>query len=181
MKKLTFSFFVVVSCSLQPQERTNPDAAVIQGFQNRVAGYMKLHEAVKAELPKLKTTGSPEAIKRHEHQFAHKIREARLTARQGNLFTPEICAEFRGLIGNAMKGNAAHVEQSLKHAEPVHFKLRVNYSYPEGAPLQSMPPTLLLYLPKLPPELDYRVVGRDLVLRDTTGNLIVDLIPNALP
>ena|ERR1700682_2705677 len=173
---LALGLFVAV-----PQERTNPDAAVIQDFQNRVAGYMKLHEAVKAQLPKLKTTGSSENIERHGHQFARKIREARNTASQGDIFTPEIAAEFRRLIGNAMKGNATHVEQSLKHAEPVHLKLRVNYSYPAGVPLQSMPPTLLLYLPKLPPELDYRVVGHDLVLRDTTGNLIVDLIPNALP
>jgi len=97
-------------------------------------------------------------------------------------FAPEIAAEFRRLIGIAMKvPDTTHVQQSLKHAEPVRLKLRVNYSYPEGVPLQSMPSTLLMNLPKLPPELDYRVVGHDLVLRDTIGNLIVDLIPNAMP
>jgi len=124
------------------QEQANPDAAVLQDFQNRVAGYMKLHEAVKDELGKLKPTKSPEHIEHHEHQFAHKIREARLTARQGNIFTPEIATEFRRLIANAMKGNATHVQQSLKRAEPVRLKLRVNHSYPEGVPLQSMPPTM---------------------------------------
>src|SRR5258708_1484116 len=128
------------------QEPANPDPAVIQDFENRVAGYMKLHEAVKSELGKLKPTKSPEQIEHHEHQFAHKIREARHTARQGNIFTPAIITEFRRLIANAMKGNATHVEQSLKRPEPVHIKLRVNHSYPEGVPLQSMPPTLLLYL-----------------------------------
>ena len=164
------------------QERVNPDAAIIQDFQNRVAGYMKLHEAVKAELGKLKTTGSPEAIERHEHQFAHKIREARRTATQGAIFTPAITTEFRRLIGIAMKGSdATHVQQSLKHAEPNRLKLRVNHSYPEGVPLQSMPPTLLLNLPTLPKDLEYRIAGHDLVLRDATGNVIIDLIPNAIP
>ena len=93
---------------------------------------MKLHDAVKAELGMLKPTPSPEAIERYEHHFAHKIREARRTATQGAIFTPAITAEFRRVIGIAMKGaNATHVEQSLKHAEPVRLKLRVNYSYPE--------------------------------------------------
>ena len=163
------------------QDTPTPDAAVIQDFQNRVGGYMKLHEAVKSGLPKLKTTPSSGSIERHEKQFAHKIREARLNAQQGNIFTPPITTEFRRLIANAMKGNATHVTQSLKSAEPVQLKLHVNHSYPDGVPLQSMPPTLLFYLPKLPQDLDYRVIGHDLVLRDASGNLVVDLIPNALP
>src|SRR5258708_6667838 len=164
------------------QQRTNPDAALIQDFENRVVGYMKLHDAVKAELPKLKPTPSPEAIEHYERHFAHKIREARSTATQGNIFTVEIAAEFRRLIGIAMQGsNATHVQQSLKHAEPVQLKLRVNHPYPQGAPLQSMPPTLLLNLPKLPKDLDHRIAGHDLVLRDASGNVIVDLIPNAIP
>src|SRR6266850_524915 len=101
--------------SLQSQERAKPDAAAIQDFQNRVAGYMKLHEAVKKQLPRLKTTGSSGAIERHEQQFAHKIREGRLTASQGNIFAPEIAAEFRRLIGIAMKvPDTTHVQQSLK-------------------------------------------------------------------
>ena len=40
-----------------------------------------------------------------------------------------------------------------------------------------MPPSLLLNLPKLPKELEYRFVGRELILRDIAANLIVDVIP----
>ena len=47
--------------------------------------------------------------------------------------------------------------------------------------MQSTPPTLLANLPKLPAELEYRIVDRELVLLDTKANLIVDLLPNALP
>jgi hypothetical protein len=36
-------------------------------------------------------------------------------------------------------------------------------------------------LPQLPQELAYRIVGRDLTLKDTKAELIVDLIPNAIP
>jgi hypothetical protein len=43
------------------------------------------------------------------------------------------------------------------------------------------PPALLNRLPPLPQELAYRIVGRDLTLKDTKAGLIVDLIPNAIP
>jgi hypothetical protein len=61
------------------------------------------------------------------------------------------------------------------------FPLEVNQEYPQTSALQSTPPTLLSNLPKLPPELEYRIVGQELVLLDTKANLIVDLLPDALP
>jgi hypothetical protein len=39
----------------------------------------------------------------------------------------------------------------------------------------------MLMLPELPPGLAYRFVGRDLVLKDIKAELVVDLIPNAIP
>jgi hypothetical protein len=44
-----------------------------------------------------------------------------------------------------------------------------------------MPPTLLQKLPKLPKELEYRIVGHNLVLLDTEPNLVVDVLSNAIP
>ena len=57
----------------------------------------------------------------------------------------------------------------------------MNQVYPNKAPLQSTPPSLLLKLPPLPKELQYRIVGHDFALHDTVTNLIVDFIPNAIP
>ena len=59
--------------------------------------------------------------------------------------------------------------------------LQVNQSFPENVPLQSMPPTLLMNLPGLPKGLEYRLLGRELVLRDVDANLVVDYVANALP
>jgi len=81
-----------------------------------------------------------------------------------------------------MKGhNAARIERSLKSAEPVRLLPGVNAEYPQNVPLQSTPPSLLMNLPKLPPEVEYRVVGNALLLRDTGANLIVDFISSAVP
>ena len=70
----------------------------------------------------------------------------------------------------------------MNHAEPVRMPtLRVDASYPEHLPLQTTPPSVLANLPKLPPEVEYRIVGNALVLRDVDANLIVDFTRNVVP
>ena len=163
-------------------QQVNQGAATMEDFQKRVADYVKLRKTVEGKLPPLKRTESPEKIGRHEHELGHRIREARSGAKQGDIFTAEIAAEFRRLIALTMKpGNSGRIKESLKSSEPVVLRLRVNERYPENLPLQSTPPTLLMNLPRLPPELEYRMVGRDLALLDVKANLIVDLIDNAIP
>lgn len=61
------------------------------------------------------------------------------------------------------------------------MQLQINQSYPEQVALQSTPPTLLANLPELPKGLEYRILGRELILRDSDANLVVDYVPNALP
>ena len=166
----------------QPGPPVNSGAAILQDFEKRVAGYVKVHKAAEGKLHSLKPTASPEKIMHHEHELRHGIRDARRSARAGDIFTPEISAEFRRLIGLAMQaGNASRIKGSLKRDEPVALRLRVNDAYPQKVPLQSTPPTLLLNLPHLPAEVEYRVVGHDLALLDAKANLIVDLIHNAIP
>jgi hypothetical protein len=57
----------------------------------------------------------------------------------------------------------------------------VNAPYPPNVPYTTLPPALLLRLPTLPDGLEYRFVGRALILRDVDAALIVDFLPNALP
>ena len=52
------------------------------------------------------------------------------------------------------------------------IKVQVNALYPEAVPLQTTPPSILLNLLPPSPELDDRIVGRNLVLRDTGANII---------
>ncbi len=164
------------------QEKVNQRSLVLQDFAQRVAAYMKLHRTAAAHVTGLKPTKTAAEIERHEHALAHEIREAREGATQGSILTPEIAAEFRLLIGETMKGpSAARIHESLKQAAPVWLsKLQVNMTYPHAVPLQSSPPTLLMNLPELPKQLEYRFVGRSLILRDLEANLIVDFIRDAI-
>jgi hypothetical protein len=179
---VVLSFFSAAVMPPAWSQKANPDTLLVQDFEDRVKDYVKLHKQIEAALPALKPTVSPELIGRHEHELGERIRRARRGAVQGNVFTPKLAAELRRLIAIAMQGpDATHVHQSLQHAEPVTLRLQVGATYPANLPLQSTPPTLLLNLPPLPPEVDYRIVAKDLVLRDVKANLIVDFVPNALP
>jgi hypothetical protein len=179
--EVLFLMSPVLLLQAQDHPAVNADAAIVQDFEKNVADYAKLRRKLESELPALKPTESQEKIVHHEHELARKIRRAREHAKQGDIFTPAIAAEFRRLIGLAMQGtDGAHIHESLRNAEPVGIRLRVNEAYPSNIPLQSTPPTILLNLPKLPPECDYRLTGKDLVLRDAKTNLIVDIIPNSI-
>jgi hypothetical protein len=166
------------------KERPNPDlAAVLQDFNNRVTEYMKMRGRALSETHKLKQTDSAEAISHHEYALARRIREERQDTQARSIFTPEAGQEFRRRLTASMEGPVSgQIRQSLRDAEPLHARvLRANTPYPEGLPLQSTPPSLLLSLPPLPKELEYRVVGHSLVIRDIEANLVVDVLNGAIP
>lgn len=186
---IVFLWLITVCCPVSPQTEAsgkpavNQDSLVIANFENSVKGYMKLYNKAKAGVPALKPTNSAHAINEYQRLLVNNMRAARPDAKQGDIFTQEISQEFKRLIAMTMEGpDAAKIRASLRHAEPVSkIPLQVNAVYPQRLPLQSSPPSVLLNLPPLPPELDYRIVGSDLVLRDVGANMIVDFIPGAIP
>jgi hypothetical protein len=185
MKLLGFS--ILLSCGaalvVRAPAKDSPDSAALQDFTRRVSDYVKVHQLARSEVHGLKPTNSPEAIEHYEHRLAHRIREMRPGDGQGEIFAPEISAEFRRLIGITLQGpEGQRILKSIWDSKPARLPvIRVNSMYPSGVPLQSTPPSLLLNLPSLPPQVEYRVIGHALVLRDVDANLIVDLIPNAIP
>lgn len=149
-------------------------------FTQHVEQYMKLRKT----LPNERTTKRQEQIVDRRHSLADAIREARPAAKQGDIFTPESSEQFLKVIrGTVWRGsNAANVRKTIRQGEPVMgVHLTVNGPYPEHLPNTTVPPTLLLRLPRLPDKLAYRIVDHDFVLQDTEARLVVDLIPGALP
>jgi hypothetical protein len=76
--------------------------------------------------------------------------------------------------------DGAETKAAIKDDQPGTVRISVNARYPDDEPLPQVPPNLLANLPRLPEELEYRVVRNALILRDVTANLIVDFIPKAI-
>lgn len=167
--------------ALRPvQAKVNPDAQLQQDFKKRVEQYVELHKRLEKDAP-LKKKEEQAKIAASQAALAKSIRAARATAKQGDIFTPEIAKLFRRLMYPEVKGpEGAATKKVLKEDAPPAIPLKVNVEYPEKAALPTVPPNLLLNLPQLPEELEYRIVGKTLILRDVHANIIVDFIPQAI-
>lgn len=172
------SLVVAIGAAQPPRE----SSGAVRDFEARVANYMQLRNTAPAAAGTRKPSTSADKLLEQRNQIKSRVLEGRPHAKQGDIFTPEIASYFRRQIESTLSGaRGRRIRQSLRHAEPVHIQLAVNEAYPANVPLQSTPPSLLLNLPQLPKDLEYRVVGRDLVLRDTGANIVVDFIPGILP
>ncbi len=158
----------------------NGDDGAVKEFQARIDNYLSANK--KQDIAK-KPTDSASKLAQQKQETAEKIKEARPEAQQGDIFTPVVAAYFKKRIESTLHGPEGNkVRASLRHAEPLpNVQLKVNAKYPRNLPLQSTPPTLLMNLPTLPKELQYRIVGSTLVLYDMSSGLVVDFIPNAVP
>jgi hypothetical protein len=158
------------------------DGSPLQVFERQIAEVVRIHRDIEAQLGGPQPPASEaEEISEHHKELARRIMEARKQVRQGNVFTPRVADEFRRLISAVMRGpQGSLVLNTLASAEPVLIEVTANRPYPPGVPLQSMPPALLAALPKLPPELEYRIVGNALILRNVAARLVIDFIPNVV-
>jgi hypothetical protein len=151
-------------------------------FINRVEGYARLRGDLDAKLPPLKPTDNPEAILVHQQQLASSITGARKAASRGDIFTEPISVSFQKVIRARFNQPAGRdLSRTIRQGEPLQMTVRVNEIYPEGVPITTVPPTILQDLPKLPPRIEYRLVGGSLVLEDAMANLVVDYMNDALP
>ena len=160
----------------------NPDALTQQDFKKRVDAYVALHNAAVKDVGAPKTSTDPADIKQRQNALAQRIAAARADAKPGDLFTPEIRARLRELLAPHLKGEGGRDAKAIvKDDAPVAVPFKVNALYPEGKSLPTVPAQLLLNLPTLPKELEYRIIEKHLILRDTEANLIVDYMLNAIP
>ena len=167
------------------------DVDVVKEFRARADQYAKLHRSVEGKLPAIPKKATADQIAAHQRALAEAIRAARSKASRGDVFAT---AEdyFRRAIAAELKGkDNLTARQTIKeesNESPMKESsgggpiiLSVNAPYPPKAMLSAMPPTMLLRLPPLPDELNYRFVGRHLILHDTHADMIVDFILNVTP
>lgn len=162
-------------------QRVNADAAVLADFKARVDAYLAVRKDAVKGAPQLKETDDVARIKAAQDALAVRIRAARASARHGDVFTPGITAKFRQLLSPELKGDDGRDAKAiLKDDAPVNVPFKVNAKYPDGAPVPTVPANLLLNLPTLPEPLQYRIIGRHLILLDEDADVIVDFALNVI-
>lgn len=177
------AIFAVADGPLADQTPVNPDAKILADFNDRVKAYIELRNKADNDAPKLKETKDAAKIQEARLALAAAIRNARATAKQGDIFSPDIEKKLRALLRPEVKGpDGAKARAEILDEKPA-VVLKVNGDYPSKEPLSTVPPTILQALPPLPKDegLEYRFVRTHMILLDTRANLIVDFLLNAIP
>jgi hypothetical protein len=168
--------------AVSPSEEAKNEAG-FKEFMDHAQAYVNLHKLIESSLPALKPTDQPEKIANHQQALAQKIREARRHAKRGDIFSEEVRKAFRRTVREEFGGPHGHgARTTIRQGEPLKtIHLHVNEPYPDGVPYTTLPPTLLLKFPKVPDQVAYRIVVRDLILLDVEANLVIDRIPDIFP
>lgn len=181
---IIFAVLTGLGCYMKTGEdqEQRRDAHALHLFNERVEGYVRLHH--KAEdtfhLPHLKPTGSIRKIQQRQRAMAQHIRSLRKNAREGNLFTPEVSAYFERSLAAAYQTSSEGILANLVCLSDGDQKLRPNDVYPATWEYNPMPPTILLHLPRLPEEVEYRIVNKDLIVLDVEADMVVDILRNSI-
>jgi hypothetical protein len=159
----------------------NAQGAATLEFRKRIDAYIKIHNEAEGKVSNLKRTDDPKEISDREQALAKAIQTLRAGARVGDIFAPEYQPYFIKIVQDDFKTRSAADRKALVAELPKRVKVDINTVYPTTLPLETFPPALLRKLPDLPPELEYRIVGRSLILRDVKANLIVDVLRDVVP
>ena len=181
----------VVAGTRQVPALTSADAAAVvqelcatQDFQHRIDAYVALHRLLEGPLPPLLVTTNMDDIRVAQRALARRIRAARGNARPGDLITADVARMFKRRIREVLPADvwAAVLAEATEDEQgrPIRVvALRVNMDWPDDVPFTFVPPQMLAALPPLPAELQYRIIGRSLVLWDHHANLVIDVLPDA--
>jgi hypothetical protein len=158
------------------------DAAALATMNDRLKKYVEIHEKVEDELPKRSADATPEEIDKNQRAFELKVREARKHAKQGDIFGPEAQPVIKRLLAAVFAGpEGKELVASILDENPVGMKLAVNMRYPDSVPISTVPPEVLQTLPRLSEDMEYRFIGRHLILLDSHAHVVADFIPDAIP
>jgi hypothetical protein len=158
------------------------DESAFASFNKAIVNYVHLKQRLRGEIPAWRVTDNSAEIIARSDAWAHAIQRARPGAQQGDFFDKVTADAIKERLARALEGtNVAALLSRINDEPALEAAPRVHLRFPDALPVATMPARVLGVLPALPAELEYRFVGRALVLRDRDAALILDYLPNALP
>ena len=164
------------------QPKVNSQAAALQEFQKRLDQYLELRSALAGKLKPLSTTPSAAELGARQDALAAGIKTARANAKRGDLIPPGATQVIAAAVRDDFKRRNPTARMGVFEEVPAKPGASlVNRTYPASDPLPTVPPLLLMNLPRLPDNLQYRFAGRDVVILDADVQVVIDYIQNVLP
>jgi hypothetical protein len=171
----------VVGTSAQ-QAGSATDAVSCGEFSRAIDHYLSIRRGVQSEVLPLRVTTDVAEIRDRSNALALAIQRARGNARPGEFFDARCARVISERFARALDGfDVADFLEGLNDEPSDRRPPQIHMRYPVASSMATMPANLLAVLPALPPTLEYRLIGRNLVLRDVDAALILDYFADALP
>jgi hypothetical protein len=161
--------------------QVNKQAEAVNAFGKRIDAYLDVRKKAEDGVPALTETDDPAKITAREKALGDSVRKLRATAKAGDIFGKDMTPLIVEIVRADWQKRAPEDRAAIIAEMPKPFVPTINMRYQVGQPLLTFPPNLLKLLYQLPEDLEYRFVGRDLILRDVKANIIVDVIRHARP
>jgi hypothetical protein len=164
------------------QDQSTASSASLERFTRELERYLALRTRATTEVPPLAVTPNPAEIESGSNRLAAAIMRARGMVARGEFFGPPVDGEIRLRLAEVNKQmNLREISMPDDAEERSSGRVDVHARFPQGKLVSTMPPAVLAVLPPIPATLEYRFVGRTLILRDVEAALILDFLPNAIP
>ncbi|HYE85247.1 MAG TPA: hypothetical protein VEA16_02740 [Vicinamibacterales bacterium] len=162
------------------QARTVSEADAIREFDAAIANYMNLRRRMLNEVAGPTANSMPAVFTRASDALAAAIRRSRKDARVGDLLGKRVAEVVKRRLAEALTSEQSAAALAGADDEVTGPTPAIHLRFPTDSPMATMPPSLLAVLPPLPQELEYRVIGNYLVVRDVDAALILDYLPGAV-
>ena len=160
---------------------SNTADVALDEFTRRLQDYIAVRAQLARKLKPLAGTPNAAELAARQLALANALRAARAGAKPGDLVTAAAAERIRAAVLEDFKRRSAADERAAFSEVPNATRPAVNATYPADAALPTVPPLLLMNLPRLPDNLQYRFYGRHVVLLDGDLQIIVDYVADVLP
>lgn len=175
---------LVAGAAAASAQAADPADQPVRAFETATRDYAVMHRRLEQQIGPFDLNTPIDEINRVINELAAAIRTERAEAKQGDLFTPALARELRARVHDSLRAHDFSAADVLNasHVDGIDYgrvALKVNGTFPWALGV-SMLPCVIEALPAVPPELQYRFVGADLLLIDVHASVIVDILPSAL-